>query len=120
MAPAPWIPSDPDFSGCDREEKGEDAKKCRMAWYNYITASSEISIYGSAFWTFFDKGRGECEGSFCQEKGCEVEHSEGLRWYNLNTRGVRDLVIGEGGRRNVSSYWNPGSWGAVVGALLLG
>ena len=117
LAPVPWTPSptyeDPDFSNCN----GADAK-CRMAWYNYINSSSNVSIYGSAFWTFFDAGQGgfqQAEG-FCQENACWVEDSHELMWYNLNTHGVRDLVLGE--RRNVSSYYNPGSWGAVVAAYL--
>ena len=123
LAPAPWTPSptygDPDFSNCG----GADAR-CRMAWYNYINKSSHVSIYGSAFWTFFNAGDGSCQQGegFCQEKACWVKNSEALRWYNLNTHGVRDLVVGEGegdGKgENVSAYFNPGSWGAVVAAYL--
>lgn len=118
LAPAPWTPSptysDPDFSNC----AGADAK-CRMAWYNHIGDSSAVSIYGSAFWTFFNEGQGGCqqgEGS-CQENACWVKNSEELRWYNVNTHGVRDLVVGEE-KWNVSAYFNPGSWGAVVAAYL--
>ncbi|KAL8787319.1 MAG: hypothetical protein Q9195_007814 [Heterodermia aff. obscurata] len=118
LAPAPWIPSlaygDPDFSNC-----GGADERCRMAWYNHIRDSSEVSIYGSAFWTFFDGGDGSCQQQgFCQKNACWVEGSEDFKWYNLNTHGVRDLVVGEGDQRNVSAFFNPGSWGAVVAAYL--
>lgn len=116
LAPAPWIPSatygDPDFSNCN----GADAQ-CRMAWYNYITGSKDVAIYGSAFWTFFNAGKGNCQGSFCQTNAAWVGNTTGLAWYNLNTHENLDMVITDESK-TVSAHNNPGSWGAVVAAYL--
>ena len=112
LAPAPWTPStnyaDPDFSNCN----GADAK-CRMAWYNYFSGSKNVTIYGSAFWTFFNHGNGTCQGSFCQTNAAWVENTTILTWYNLNTRGSFNLVTDDV-EKTVLAYNNPGSWGAVV------
>ena len=118
LAPAPWTPSDkygdPDFSNCN----GADAK-CRMAWYNYVRGSKNVVIYGSAFWTFFNAGDGGCQaqGSYCQKNAASIEETEALVWFNVNTKGSENLVVDGRGKR-VEAYFNPGSWGAAVGAYL--
>jgi glucan 1,3-beta-glucosidase len=117
-APAPWTPdarySDPDFSNC-----AVDDANCRMAWYQRVIGGHDIYIYGSGFWTFFNN-RGDCHGvnGTCQTNAVEIANDpQRLFWWNLNTRGVLNLVIDEG-QVLATQNNNPGSWGAVVAAIL--
>ena len=119
LAPAPWASlsayGDPDFSNCS----GGDAT-CRMAWFNYISGASDIFIYGSGFWTFFNnhpsKGDSNC-GLTCQSNGCNVINTKRLYWFNVNTRGVVNMIE-ENGVALAKRENNPGSWGGIVAAFL--
>jgi glucan 1,3-beta-glucosidase len=117
-APDPWTPdsrySDPDFSNCSADDAN-----CRMAWYQRIVGGHDIYIYGSGFWTFFNN-KGDCLGvdGTCQTNAVEISQDpKRLFWWNLNTRGVLNLVI-DNGQVLATQNNNPGSWGAVVAAIL--
>ncbi|KAJ9639673.1 hypothetical protein H2204_003744 [Knufia peltigerae] len=118
LAPAPWVPNarynDPTFSNC-----ASDDANCRMAWYQRVVGGNDISIYGSGFWTFFNNG-GDCQGTdgTCQTNAVEITgNPQRLFWWNLNTRGVLNLVIDQG-QVLATQNNNPGSWGAIVAAIL--
>jgi len=118
LAPAPWTPDarydDPTFSNCD-----VDDANCRMAWYQRISSGHDLYVYGSGFWTFFNN-LGACLGvsGTCQTNAAElVNGPDRLFWWNLNTRGVLNLVIDEG-QVLATMNNNLGSWGAVVAAVL--
>ncbi|KAG0133222.1 pectate lyase superfamily protein-domain-containing protein [Tuber indicum] len=130
-APTPWAVnsaySDPNFSGCG----GGDAQ-CRMGWAQRISGGSNIYIYGSGFWVFFNGltfadghgygGSGGCEASCCQSSVCQASAAEivsgtkSLYWYNVNTHLFTNLIV-DGGNI-VKQFNNPGSWGGVVAAFL--
>ncbi|KAH8817280.1 putative exo-beta-1,3-glucanase [Xylogone sp. PMI_703] len=116
--PSPWTPNqaygDPTFSNC---AKGD--ANCRMAWYQRVVGGSDIYIYGSGFWTFFNHN-GACQGvnGTCQDNACEiVGNPQRLFWWNLNTRGNLNLLLDDGVVLETSNN-NPGSWGSVVAASL--
>lgn len=119
LAPAPWTPlgayTDPDFSNCG----GSDAR-CRMAWFNLLKGGSNIYIYGSGFWTFFNNhpspGESNC-GTTCQTNGCNVVDMKSLYWFNVNTHWVLNMIE-EKGVTLATAYNNPGSWGGIVAAFL--
>ena len=119
LAPAPWASSshyaDPDFINCG----GGDAQ-CRMAWFNFFSGGSNIFIYGSAFWTFFNNnpssGESNC-GATCQTNGCSIANTKRLYWFNANAHSVVNMIV-KNGATLVAAYNNPGSWGGVVAAFL--
>lgn len=118
QAPAPWTPNlafgDPTFSNCKTDDPN-----CRMAWYQRIVAGSDLYVYGSGFWTFFNDV-GDCLGvnGTCQNNAAEIVGDPNqLYWWNLNTRGCENLLIDDGVVLETQNN-NPGSWGAVVAATL--
>ena len=118
LAPAPWTPdarySDPTFDNC-----GAADANCRMAWYQRVVGGHDIYVYGTGFWTFFNS-LGACEGvnGTCQDNAVEiVDGPERLFWWNLNTRGVLNMVVDDGTVLATQNN-NPGSWGAIVAAVL--
>ena len=118
QAPAPWTPNgafgDPTFSNCATNDAN-----CRMAWYERIVSGSNLYLYGSGFWTFFNDV-GDCLGvnGTCQDNAAEiVESPTQLYWWNLNTRGCLNLLLDDGVVLETQNN-NPGSWGAVVAATL--
>jgi len=118
QAPAPWTPNrgyqDPTFTNC-----AVDDANCRMAWYQRIVSGSDLHIYGSGFWTFFNNV-GACQGvnGTCQTNAAEiVGDPKRLFWWNLNTRGNLNLLIDDGKVLETRNN-NPGSWDAIVAASL--
>lgn len=114
LAPAPWTAagSDPNFSNCG----GSDAQ-CRMAWFQTISGSSDIFIYGSGFWTFFNDNSPSCDSS-CQTNAVNIESSSTIYYYGLETRSNINLVYYDGSAL-VTQNNNPGGWGGDVAAFLL-
>jgi glucan 1,3-beta-glucosidase len=130
-APAPWTPDaewqDPAFA-CDQSQGDE----CYMSWHLRIMGSQTrtIALYGQAFWVFFFKGSLECLGpdGTCQTNSVNLQGlgnngtatGRDVAIYNLNTRGVYDLVRLETSSGRVASTQaeNPGSWGGLVAAYL--
>jgi glucan 1,3-beta-glucosidase len=117
LAPAPWVANtqtyhDPDFSGC----ASSDAL-CRMAWFQRISGGNNIFIYGSGFWSFFNHNGG-CSNGICQTNAAEVvSDTSSLYWYTFNTFQSENLLINDGAVL-VTQNNNPGSWGAIVAAML--
>ena len=137
LAPAPWTPDpawqDPTFScGADQDEG------CYMSWHLRIFGSrtKTLALYGQAFWVFFSKTSNSCPGpdGTCQTNSVLFQGLDGeasrldetvgphhdIAVYNLNTRGVYDLVRLESANGVVASAQkdNWGSWGGLVGAYL--
>jgi glucan 1,3-beta-glucosidase len=114
LNPDPWSPlplaSDPDFSWCS----GGDAQ-CRMALYQRISGSSNLSMYGGGFWTFFNNNQ-FCN-SDCQSNALLIQNTKSLFYFGINTRFVSTLVRNNGASL-VTSGNNPGGWGAGVAAFL--
>ena len=118
LAPDPWTPlesyGDPNFSSC-----GVSDAKSRMAWYNIIDCSSNLFIYGSGFWTFFNNHIPASQGSCCQTNACLIAgNTSGLYLYSLNTLSNLNLIQDLTSRVLVTQRDNPGSWGAVIAAYL--
>ncbi|KAG0651926.1 glucan 1 [Hyphodiscus hymeniophilus] len=118
QAPAPWtsnlLYADPTFSNC----KSNDPN-CRMAWYQRIVGGSNLYVYGSGFWTFFND-LGTCLGTngTCQNNAVEiVANPRQLFWWNLNTKGCENVLLDDGVVLETRNN-NPGSWDAVVAATL--
>ncbi|OIW32653.1 exo-beta-1,3-glucanase [Coniochaeta ligniaria NRRL 30616] len=118
LAPFPWTPSqayaDPTFASC-----AEDDANCRMGWYQRIVGGSDLSVWSSGFWTFFnDVGACQAVNGTCQDNAVEIiGDPERLFWWNLNTRGVLNMLIDDGQVVETRNN-NPGSWDAVVAASL--
>ena len=118
LAPAPWTPDaryhDPTFENCDATDAN-----CRMAWYQRVAGGHDLYLYGSGFWTFFNHN-GACQGvdGTCQDNAVEITGDpQRLYWWNLNTRGVLNMVLDDG-TVLVTQNNNPGSWGAIAAAVL--
>lgn len=114
LAPAPWssnlISSDPTFSSC-----GSTDAQCRMAFFQTISGGSNLFIYGSGFWTFFNDHT-NCAAN-CQTNAIEITGAEELHYYGVNTR-LNVNLIENNGVELVTALNNPGGWGAVVAAFL--
>jgi glucan 1,3-beta-glucosidase len=87
-----------------------------MAWFQIISGSSNLYIYGSGFWTFFNDDSSSC-GSSCQTNAVDIASTTSLHYYGLNTRSNTNLVYYNGAVL-VTQNNNPGGWGAVVAAFL--
>lgn len=114
-APDPWggassFASDPDFSWCD-----ESDGQCRMALYQRISGCRNMSLYGSGFWTFFNNGH-LCKGN-CHGTAVQIEDTEGLWYWGLNTRYVNELVRDKGDVV-ATSLGKEAGWGAAVAGFL--
>jgi glucan 1,3-beta-glucosidase len=120
LAPDPWSPAlvsqygDPDYSNC-----GGGDVQCRMAWFEYISSSTNLFLHASGFWTFFNNGdTTPCNnGANCQTNAVDITGSSGIYMYGLNTKSCSNMVEGDNGLL-VTSNNNPGSWGGVVAAML--
>jgi glucan 1,3-beta-glucosidase len=118
LAPAPWTANskydDPTFSNC----AATDAN-CRMAWFLNIDGGSNMEIYGSSFWTFFNYD-GNCEGTggSCQDNAVHIVGTPtATRFWNLNTKSQINMVI-DGGAVSATQSANSGGWGGVIAAYL--
>jgi glucan 1,3-beta-glucosidase len=109
MAPAPWkpnlVPSDPTFQTC-----GTNAL-CAMAWFEIITGSNNIFLYGGCVWVFFNNNILGC--NTCQGFGIEVNDSIGVYLYGINTKSITEMIVSDNGKAIAHSSSNPGgSWGS--------
>ncbi|KAH8433754.1 glycoside hydrolase family 55 protein [Aspergillus melleus] len=118
LAPAPWAAEsaygDPDFSWCD---EGDGA--CRSALATNVDGGSDILLYNSAAWAFFN---GEWDGSYgeqcdgaCQTNMMRVTgNPANLVWYSINTRKTDVMVLD--GQDNPKEENHPGGWEAIIQA----
>ncbi|KAF7596872.1 hypothetical protein BBP40_011917 [Aspergillus hancockii] len=117
-APAPWTANaafgDPDFSWC----AGGD-QKCRTSLATNVDGGSNILLYNSAAWAFFngqwDGNYGtQCDGS-CQSNMMRVTNSpSNLVWYSISTRKTDVMVLDN--QSNPIEYNHPGGWEAIIQA----
>ncbi|KAB8275601.1 pectate lyase superfamily protein-domain-containing protein [Aspergillus minisclerotigenes] len=117
-APAPWTAEsefgDPDFSWCD-----EDDQKCRTSLATNVDGGSDILLYNSAAWAFFNGPwdgtySHQCNGS-CQTNMMRVTNSpSNLVWYSISTRKTDVMVLDD--QSNPIEYNHPGGWEAIIQA----
>ncbi|KAJ5726886.1 Pectin lyase fold/virulence factor [Penicillium malachiteum] len=117
-APAPWTvePSlgDPDFTWC-----GATDQKCRTALATNVDGGSNIALYNSAAWAFFDgywNGlyNEPCSGK-CQTNMMRVTAApQNLVWYSISTR-MTDVMILDG-KSNPREADHPGGWEGIIQA----
>jgi glucan 1,3-beta-glucosidase len=120
LAPDPWSPAiltlygDPDYSNC----AGGDAK-CRMAWFEYINTSTNLFLYASGFWPFYNGWSfTNCNNNApCQTNAIDITDSSSIYMYGINTKSNINVLDGDNGFL-VTMGNNPGGWGAVVAAIL--
>ncbi|CRG88664.1 hypothetical protein PISL3812_05698 [Talaromyces islandicus] len=116
-APAPWgVTSeykDPDFSWCANTDQ-----LCRSALATNVDAGSNIMLYGSAAWAFFE-GRWNglydtpCANGVCQSNMMRVTNKpQNLVWYSISTKSSDVMVLD--GSSNPREYNNPGGWSGLV------
>ena len=121
LAPAPWVADatygDPDFSWCG----GGDAK-CRSSVAVNVDGGSDVFLYSSANWAFFN---GPWDGSYsatacvgtCQTNMNRVANTpSNMIWYGVNTKSADILILD--GKNNPAQYNNPGGWGGDLVAYI--
>lgn len=118
MAPAPWVADsrfgDPDFAWC-----GTNDAKCRSALATNVDGGSNIALYNSAAWAFFDgywngKYNEPCDG-LCQANMMRVTDAPvNLVWYSISTR-MTDVMVLDG-KTNPRESNHAGGWEAIVQA----
>ncbi|EPS26403.1 putative endo-beta-1,3-glucanase [Penicillium oxalicum 114-2] len=117
-APAPWrdepFLGDPDFSWC-----GLTDDKCRTSLATNVDGGSDIALYNSAAWAFFDgEWNGQynepCEGK-CQTNMMRVTGTpKNLIWYSISTR-MSDVVVLDG-ISNPRADDHAGGWESLIQA----
>ncbi|CAI7637121.1 unnamed protein product [Penicillium viridicatum] len=115
-APAPWTAvakyGDPDFSWC-----AADDQKCRTAIATNVDGGSNIALYNSAAWAFFDgywNGlyNEPCNGN-CQTNMMRVTNEpQNLVWYSISTR-MTDVMVLDG-KSNPRQANHKGGWEAII------
>lgn len=115
-APAPWTADarfgDPDFSWCSAGDQ-----KCRTALSTNVDGGSNIALYNSAAWAFFDgywnalynePCSGKCQANMMRVAGAPVN----LVWYSISTR-MTDVMVLDG-KTNPRETNHAGGWEAVI------
>ncbi|CAI7617542.1 unnamed protein product [Penicillium glandicola] len=115
-APAPWTAvakyGDPDFSWCAAGDQ-----KCRTALATNVDGGSNIALYNSAAWAFFDgywNGlyNEPCNGN-CQTNMMRVTNDpQNLVWYSIGTR-MTDVMVLDG-KSNPRESDHKGGWEAII------
>ena len=115
-APAPWTAvakyGDPDFSWC-----AADDQKCRTAIATNVDGGSNIALYNSAAWAFFDGYWNglynmPCDGN-CQSNMMRVTNDpQNLVWYSISTR-MTDVMVLDG-KSNPRQSDHKGGWEAII------
>ncbi|KAJ6138710.1 hypothetical protein N7471_005196 [Penicillium samsonianum] len=115
-APAPWTAvakyGDPDFSWC-----APDDQKCRTAIATNVDGGSNIALYNSAAWAFFDgywNGlyNEPCNGN-CQTNMMRVTNDpQNLVWYSISTR-MTDVMVLDG-KSNPRQSDHKGGWEGII------
>lgn len=117
-APEPWIASaqlgDPDFSWC-----AADDDKCRTSLATNVDGGSNIALYNSAAWAFFDgywnalynePCNGKCQANMMRITGAPAN----LIWYSINTR-MTDVMVLDG-KTDPRESNHAGGWEAIIQA----
>lgn len=115
IAPQPWgnnlQASDPTFSDC-----AGDAQ-CGMAWFERISGSSNLFLYGGCLWTFFNDDQTCGSSGICQSRAVEILQSTSTYLYGTNVHGLANIMTSNG-NDVASTAANSGGWGGVIAAYL--
>jgi glucan 1,3-beta-glucosidase len=91
-----------------------------MAWGVRVLGGSNIYLYVTGFWTFFNRNSQDCAANNrdCQTNIIEIkDEPKGLYLYNTNVKSIKNIItVGE--KVAAARFNNPGSWGGVVAAYL--
>ncbi|KAL5320242.1 hypothetical protein ACEPPN_011043 [Leptodophora sp. 'Broadleaf-Isolate-01'] len=117
LAPAPWTADarygDPDFSWC-----GGGDGPCRSSLGQNVNGGSNIFLYNTASWSFFDgywNGQYNEQCDTCQTNMLRVSGNPAkLFWYGIATKSATVVVLD--GVTNPLKLNNPGGWGANIAA----
>ncbi|KAJ5910572.1 Pectin lyase fold/virulence factor [Penicillium tannophilum] len=117
-APAPWTANpkfgDPDFSWCAAKDQ-----KCRTSIATNIEGGSNIALYNSAAWAFFDgywnglynePCSGKCQTNMMRVAGAP----QNLVWYSIGTRQTDVMILD--GKTNPREASYPGGWEGIIQA----
>ncbi|KAJ6115367.1 Exo-beta-1-3-glucanase, partial [Penicillium sp. IBT 16267x] len=117
-APAPWTADpkfgDPDFTWCAAKDQ-----KCRTSIATNIEGGSNIALYNSAAWAFFDgywnglynePCSGKCQTNMMRVAGAP----QNLVWYSISTRQTEVMILD--GKTNPREASYPGGWGGIIQA----
>lgn len=117
-APAPWTVDpqlgDPDFSWC-----GPNDDKCRSALATNVDGGSNIALYNSAAWAFFDGSwnglynepcQGKCQANMMRVTGAP----QNFIWYSISTRMTEVIVLD--GKTNAREDDHAGGWEGIIQA----
>ncbi|KAJ5949866.1 Pectin lyase fold/virulence factor [Penicillium verhagenii] len=117
-APAPWTADpkfgDPDFTWC-----GPNDQKCRTSLATNIEGGSNIALYNSAAWAFFDgywnglynePCTGKCQTNMMRVSGAP----QNLVWYSVGTRQTDVMILD--GKTNPREADHPGGWEGIIQA----
>ncbi|KAJ5931044.1 Pectin lyase fold/virulence factor [Penicillium verhagenii] len=117
-APAPWTAEprfgDPDFTWC-----GPNDQKCRTSLATNIEGGSNIALYNSAAWAFFDgywnglynePCTGKCQTNMMRVSGAP----QNLVWYSVGTRQTDVMILD--GKTNPREADHPGGWEGIIQA----
>uniref|UniRef100_A0A093VD60 Glucan endo-1,3-beta-glucosidase BGN13.1 n=1 Tax=Talaromyces marneffei PM1 TaxID=1077442 RepID=A0A093VD60_TALMA len=117
--PSPWAISspyhDPDYSWCDASDQ-----RCRSALATNIDGGSNMMLYGSAAWTFFEgQWNGlyntPCANGVCQSNMMRVTNNpQNLAWYSISTKSSDVMILD--GLTDPREYNNPGGWSGLIQA----
>ena len=115
LAPQPWQNSltslDPQFRHC----AAGDAL-CRMGFFEIITSSRNLFLYGGCNWVFFNNN-GDCGGK-CQQNAIQMmTDSKQVYLYGTNTKSTKNIILEEG-RVIAKEDDNAGGWGGIIAAYL--
>ncbi|EED14258.1 exo-beta-1,3-glucanase, putative [Talaromyces stipitatus ATCC 10500] len=117
--PSPWTISnqyhDPDYSWCAVGDQ-----HCRSALSTNVDGGSNIMLYGSAAWTFFEGPwnglyNTPCASGICQSNMIRVTNNpRNLAWYSISTKSS-DVMVSDG-YSDPREFNNPGGWSGVIQA----
>ncbi|KAH8698984.1 exo-beta-1,3-glucanase Exg0 [Talaromyces proteolyticus] len=83
--------NDPDFSTCTTDS-------CRKAWGLRVLSSSDVTMYGGGFYSFFENYSQTClDSESCQENIVEVDCSS-VSLYGLSTKASVNMVTSTDGK----------------------
>ncbi|PHH90998.1 hypothetical protein CDD83_2019 [Cordyceps sp. RAO-2017] len=85
---------DPDFSNCDR---GSGDNKCLRSWGLRVLNSSNIAVYGTGLYSFFDNYAKETcvRTNDCQEHMIAIDQSD-VRFYGVSTKASINMITLDG------------------------
>ncbi|KAK9319641.1 glycoside hydrolase family 55 protein [Lipomyces orientalis] len=121
-APQPWTFNltygDPTYANCVQFTSNQ---QCYMAWAQHVSGGSNLYIYNSALWSFFNgMNNGDYSSKSC--KVCQLNMAyitsapSNFYWYNVDTLGATNMIEDE--YFVAARYWNPGGWDGAIAAYL--